>query len=232
MDPLRPFPPPPPIVKAAPLQAPGVSASSSSSSYPPFSAQQQLQQHTNAPIKSNMGVDSFLAQNILGHGSGGILAAPALVNPQPPALLEACTPLISQGQGQGHGQGPMLLKANLLHTAEFTSSTLAPASQMMSIPHMMSHPMGGPQMGGPGPMLGESQDSTMGAEGLRAVQGQLPPAVVPAAPLKKVREATHSRMLYALLMMFLYSGKAIIILILRRKLLSLTDTVLYPCTVF
>ena len=96
----------------------------------------------------------------------------------------------------------MLLKANLLHTAEFTSSTLAPASQMMSIPHMMSHPMGGPQMGGPGPMQGESQDSTMGVEGLRAVQGQLPPAVVPAAPLKKVRTAAHLKLLITLFTIF------------------------------
>ena len=174
-----------------------------------------------------MGADSFQAQNVSGHGSGGILATPSLINPQPPALLEACPPLVSQGQsqgqghghgqgqgqgqgqghGQGQGQGPMLLKANLLHTAEFTSSTLAPASQMMSIPHMMSHPMGGPQMGGPGPMQGESQDSTMGVEGLRAVQGQLPPAVVPAAPLKKVRLTTHLKMSNALFLIFPYSGK-------------------------
>lgn len=193
-----------------------------------------------------MGADSFQAQSISGHGSGGILAAPALINPQPPALLEACPPLVSQGQsqgqgqghgqgqgqghGQGQGQGPMLLKANLLHTAEFTSSTLAPAAHMMSIPHMMSHPMGGPQMGGPGPgpMQGESQDSAIGVEGLRAVQGQLPPAVVPAAPPKKVRLATHSKMLNALFLIFLYSGKTIILLILRKSFCpSLT---LYSCT--
>lgn len=67
--------------------------------------------------------------------------------------------------------------------------------------------MGGPQIGNTqmgGPTQGDSQDASQGAEGLRALPGQQPPAAAPAAPPKKVRTAAHLKLLISLFPTFLF----------------------------